>query len=95
MAYTLTSSSASVNEDSTVRITVYTTGLSNGTLVPYSISGTGINSADFVGSPLLTGNFVINSNQATITLNPKADFKTEFPETVTLMLDIIQHKSID
>ena len=70
MAYTLTSSSASVNEDSTVRITVYTTGLSNGTLVPYSISGTGINSADFVGSPLLTGNFVINSNQATITLNP-------------------------
>jgi hypothetical protein len=86
MAYTLTSSSASVNEDSTVSITVYTTGLSNGTLVPYSISGTGINSADFVGSPLLTGNFVINSNQATITLNPKADFKTEFPETVTLML---------
>jgi hypothetical protein len=86
MPYILASSSSSVNEGSNVRITLYTTGLSNGSTVPFNIYGTGITSADFVDSPLLTGNFGIYNNQGSITLNPKNDFKTEYPETFTLLL---------
>jgi hypothetical protein len=86
MAYTLTSSAASVNEGSNVTITVYTTGLPNGTLLPYSIFGTGITADDFDGLVSLNGNFRIGDNRSTLTLFIKRDRKTELNETFTLRL---------
>ena len=47
MAYTLTSSAGSVDEGSNVTINVYTVGLPNGTILPFSIYGTGIDLDDF------------------------------------------------
>jgi len=86
MAYTLASSSVNVNEGSNVTITLYTTGLTDGTLVPYNIYGTGINLQDFNNRTLLSGNFSIRGNQASIKLDIKNDFQTEYVETFTLTL---------
>lgn len=86
MAYILTSSSSTVNEGSNVRITLYTSGLPNGRNVPYNIYGAGIDAADFENTLILSGNFSITDNQASIILNPKNDFKTEYAETFTLVL---------
>lgn len=86
MAYTLTSSAGSVDEGSNVTISVYTVGLVNGTLLPYSIYGTGIDVSDFDGLSSLSGNFRIVDNRASITLYPKRDRKTELNEVFTLRL---------
>lgn len=86
MAYTLTSSAKSVDEGSSVTINVYTVGLANGTLLPYSIYGTGIDVNDFDGLRSLDGNFRIVDNKASVTLYPKRDRKTELNEVFTLRL---------
>jgi hypothetical protein len=86
MAYILTKSSSSVDEGSNVTITVLTTGLPNGSTVPYSISGTGITLTDFDGRSALTGSFLITGNRGTVTLFPKRDSTTELSETFTLTL---------
>lgn len=86
MAYILTTSSSTVNEGSNVTITVLTTGLPNGSVVPYSISGSGIDLADFDGRSALTGSFIITGNRGTVTLFLKRDSKTELNETFTLTL---------
>lgn len=79
--YTLTSSVASVNEGGSVTFTMTTTDVSNGTLVPYKI--TGVSSAD-IGGVSLTGNFIINNNTASVTLNITADATTEGAELLTM-----------
>jgi hypothetical protein len=86
MAYTLTSSVGTVDEGSVVTIRLFTTGLVNGTLVPYIIYGTGIDADDFDGLTTLTGNFRITDNQASITLYPSLDRKTELNEACYLKL---------
>jgi hypothetical protein len=86
MSYILTTSSSTVNEGSNVTITVLTTGLPNGSVVPYSISGSGIDLADFDGRSALTGSFIITGNRGTVTLFLKRDSKTELSETFTLTL---------
>lgn len=86
MAYTLTSSAGSVDEGSNVTINVYTVGLPNGTLLPFSIYGTGIDLNDFDGLSSLDGTFRIVDNRGSVTLYPKRDRKTELNETFTLRL---------
>jgi hypothetical protein len=84
--YTLSKTSATVNEGSNVTIILDTVGVPNSTLVPFTITGTGVDSDDFVSSTSLTGNFNIRSNQGRITLDLKKDLKTEFDETFYLTL---------
>lgn len=79
--YTLNRSVASVNEGSSVTFTLTTTGVANGTLVPYTITGISASDLSF-GS--LTGNFVVNNGSATITLTAANDSLTEGSETITI-----------
>ena len=60
--YTLSATSSTVNEGSAVTITLDTVGIPNNTLVPYTITGTGIDTDDFVGLASLSGNFIILNN---------------------------------
>jgi len=86
MAYSLTSSNAIVSEGATLTITLGNTGLPDGTLVPFAISGTNITTYDFLSTSLLTGNFRIRGGIASITLIPALDLKTEGTETFLLRL---------
>ena len=86
MAYTLSLSATSINEGSVITVILDTFGLPNGTLVPYAITGTNIDTADFKSGTLLTGNFRITNNQGRITLDVRNDLKTEFNEEVILTL---------
>ena len=82
--YTLTGSAANVNEGVALTVSLATVNVSNGTQVPYTI--TGVTSAD-LGGVSLTGNFTINSSAATATFTPAEDAATEGSETMVLTLD--------
>jgi len=89
--YTLSGAPA-VSEGSSITITLTTTGLGNGDLVPYNISG--INAADIDSASVngLTGNFIINPtgstpNVGTITITLANDLSTEGPETFYVNLN--------
>ena len=82
--YSISCSAVSVNEGSQFTATLTTTGVANGTNVPYTI--TGITSDDIQGSSL-TGNFVVNNNTASVTWTAAADNTTEGVETATISLD--------
>lgn len=86
MAYTLSASRSSVNEGSSVTITLNTDPLANGTLVPYVIYGSSVDTSDFVGRTSLTGNFNVVNNTASFNLNIAADTRTEGSETVYVSL---------
>ena len=81
--YAVSRSTSSVNEGSSISFSLATTGLANGTNVPYTISG--ITTADISGTAL-TGNFVIGTTDA-VTLNVAADSLTEGNETISFALD--------
>lgn len=90
--YLLGRSSSTVNEGDSFTITLTTTNISDGTLVPYTI--TGVSSADIDGANT-QGNFTVNSNSASLIVNTSADTTTEGTETFTLTLDgIIPTKNI-
>jgi hypothetical protein len=84
--YTLSTNVPTVNEGGTVRVTLTTTNVADGTSFAYTINGPGITTGDFVGA-LLTGTFVVTNNTAFIDLVTKADQLTEGPETATVALD--------
>ena len=86
MAYTLTASTSSVSEGSPLVITLDNTGLPDGSLVPFTITGTGISINDFVNRTSLSGNFLIQSNRGRLVLNIATDFSTEGLETLILRL---------
>ena len=84
-SYSLAASETEVNEGGSFDVTLTTTGLSNGTQVPYTI--TGIDTND-IGGTALTGNFQINGNSATLTINVSEDFTNDGgDETFSLTLD--------
>ena len=85
-SYSLSSTSATVNEGSSVTIILDTLGVSNGTFVPYVITGTNVDTTDFTGLSSLSGNFRVIDNRATLTLNATNDLRTELGETLTLSL---------
>lgn len=79
---TITPSVNAVDEPGTVTFTLVTTGISNNTTIPYTI--TGIEQADINQS--LTGNFTIVNDQATITVTTVADNIAEGTQTFTIQL---------
>ena len=86
MAYTLSYNKSSVLEGSSVIITLSNTGLPDGTLVPFIISGTNITPYDFIGLNSLSGNFLIKRNTGSIVIYPSNDLTTEGLETIILRL---------
>jgi hypothetical protein len=92
-SYILTKNAAGIQESqgglyTTFVITIYltTSGVPNGTVVPYTISGTNITASDFT-SGTLTGNFVVSNNNATASLTATSDGLIEGTETATLSLN--------
>jgi hypothetical protein len=81
--FTLTSSAATVNEGASITITLTTTGILNGTAVPYVISGANIFANDSANG-VITGNFVIQNNSNTISFAANADLLTEGSEAFTI-----------
>ena len=77
---------ASINEGSDLTVTLTTVNVPDDTTVPYTISGTGITTAD-IGGNALTGNFTVTSNTATLILPITSDAATEGLETMTIALD--------
>ena len=86
MAYSLSYSVGTITEGSPVTITLSNTGLSDGTLVPFVISGTNITAYDFLNLTSLAGNFIIRNGVGTITLNAAQDLRTEGTESFILRL---------
>jgi len=82
--YAIGRSLSAVNEGSSVVFTLSTTNVSNGTVLPYTI--TGISSND-VTTGSLSGSFTVSNNLATATITLSADELTEGAETATLTLN--------
>lgn len=83
VSFNLSASATNVNEGQSVTFTLQTSGLPDGTKVPYLI--TGISAADITGS--LTGDFVLNTQgKATVTITTVEDRLTEGVEVLTLAL---------
>lgn len=82
--YALAPSANSIDEGNTLTITLTTTNVTDGTTVPYTI--TGVTAAD-IDDNTLTGNFTVNSNTASLSLPITADQTTEGSETLQLALD--------
>lgn len=87
-SYVLSSSSTTVPEGGTVTIVLDTLGVTNGTEIPYVITGTNIDTTDFLGtsSQSLSGTFRVIDNRASLTFAIRNDFRTEFGEIFTLSL---------
>ena len=80
--YALSSNINPVDEGISITFTLTTTNVENGNNVPYTISG--ISQSD-IGGVSLNGNFVVDNNNATLTLNISADNLTEGTEYLTLV----------
>ena len=75
-------------ENTSCTITLTTLGVPDNTAVPFTITGTDITTADFVGLASLSGNFTVNNNTADVTFTIAADGVNEnTTETFTLALD--------
>ena len=86
MAYTLSYSRTTASEGEALVISLNGTGLPNGTLVPFTISGANVSILDFVGLPSLSGNFLIQNDKSKVTLNIANDLNTEGTESFILRL---------
>jgi len=86
-SYRLSKNKTSIEEGKTgVVITLNTTAVPNGTVVPYTISGTGITASDFVVSDL-TREFIVSNNTSNTYIEAATDAFLEGIETATLSLD--------
>ena len=84
--YTLTPSTSSINEGSTLTTSVATTDVASGTTLYYSLSGSGINTSDF-SSGALTGSGTVGSNGSFSFSHTFAnDLTTEGTETLNIKL---------
>lgn len=83
--YAVAAGATSNNEGSNATFTVTTTNVANGTVLNYTLSGTGIAAADVTGGAL-TGTVTINNNTGTITVPLAADAATEGNETLRIDL---------
>ena len=78
--YVTTASPTTITEGASSTVTLTTTGLANGTSVPYVISGTATGK---VTTPL-TGNVTVNSNSATLVVNTTDDSEYTGSQTLTV-----------
>lgn len=84
--YTLGADAAARNEGGAFIVTLVTTLVPAGTVVPYTLSGTGITTADVAGGAL-AGEFVVDAQgRASILVGLVADALTEGAETLRLTL---------
>lgn len=84
ISYSLLSSTSTVNEGETITFTLNTTGLTPGTVIPYTISG--VSGADIAGG-LLTGKFNLGAGGvATTQVRILEDNLTEGNETLRIRL---------
>ena len=81
--YSLTASSGSVNEGGSVTYTVATTNVAADTVLSYTLSGTGITTADISGAALTGTATVDSTGHASFSVNLAADQWTEGVETLT------------
>ena len=81
--YSLSANPTSVSEGQSFSVVLNTANVENGATIPYTI--TGIEASDI--SQSLTGNFTINSNNASQTFNVVADQLTEGTQTFKLKLN--------
>lgn len=84
--YTLLSTSYTVLEGQTITVSLITSNIANGTVIPYTI--TGVDSADISGANL-TGNFVVNNNVSNLSITISSDLDIESTEILILTLDDI------
>lgn len=82
--FALSASKAAVNEGDTLTITLNTTNVDGGTLIPYTI--TGISQND-LSSGAITGTFNVTNQVGTIALTIAQDATSEGTETLTIDLD--------
>ena len=80
-SFSITPSSSSFNEGSSVTWNVATTNVTNGRILYYSYAGTPANSTDITSS--LSGSFSIGSNIGSFATTAGNDFTTEGAETLT------------
>jgi len=78
--YVTTASPTSITEGASSTVTLTTTGLANGTRVPYTITGDGTGRV----STALTGNVTVNSNSATLTVATTDDGTYTGTQSVTV-----------
>ena len=77
----------SVNEGATLSIEIATTNLAQGSTLYWQLSGTGINTSDFVGLASLSGSATTDaSGKATVALSIRADASTEGNEQLGFAL---------
>lgn len=82
--YSLIADLLTVDEGNAVVVSLLTTQIDDGELVPYTISD--ITSAD-IGGASLTGNFTVSNNISSVTLNVTADGLLEGAETLSLVVN--------
>lgn len=83
-AYALNSNVSQVLEGGSFIITLLSSNVPNGTLIPYTI--TGVTSTD-INNASLTGNFTVANGVSTLTIQTTVDGLTEGTETFTLTLN--------
>ena len=83
--YSIATNSAYYNEGETINASVSTTNVATGTTLYWTVSGTGIDSADFANAAL-TGSGTINNSTLAFNLAVASDLKTEGTETLQINL---------
>lgn len=82
--FTASASPTTIDEGADIAFTLTTTELTNGTSVPYTMTGI---TAEDISVDLITGSFVINDNTSTFSVTTTEDLLTEGTETLLLSLD--------
>jgi hypothetical protein len=78
------SGNSTVSEGQSLTLTVNAEGVANGTVIPYTLSGTGVTSGDITGG--LSGSFTVNNGQGSITITTTLDRVTEGSEQLLVTL---------
>ena len=84
--YQVTANRTSCPEDEFIIYTIVTTNIGNGTILYYTLSGDGITNSDIVGQKL-TGEFVVQDNEALITVGIREDSTIEGDETLRFTIN--------
>jgi len=84
--YSLSATTTTVAEGNNVVVTLTTTGVPDGTSVPWLIAGTNIAGDDFDFGGILTGSFTVQSNTASVTIPTTRNDNNEGTETATFSL---------
>ena len=84
-SYTLTQSTSSVDEGQSVSFTLTTTGITDGTILYYTTTGTASTTTDITA---LSGSFTINNNSGTFSINVNQDYEIDAAETLTVSVRV-------